>query len=670
MQYRPEIDGLRAVAVLPVILFHAGFQWFQGGYIGVDVFFVISGYLITTLLIEDMRNNRFSLADFYERRAKRILPALFFVIIVCIPFAMLWMLPKELIGFAKSMASVSLFSSNIFFWQENDYFSSISEEMPLLHTWSLAVEEQYYLLFPIFLSVFWRLGLPRLFWFIFGLSLFSLLMSEWSSRYYASANFYLLHTRAWELLSGSMVAIFIHQNGMRRSNFFSMLGLSAIVASVVVYDDSTPFPSIYALLPVGGTLLVILYSGSNTLVARLLSLPAVVAVGLISYSMYLWHQPIFAFARIRSMGEPEAEIMVLLVALSFILSVITWKYVETPFRNISKFGYKRKAIFGFSALGLIFIALAGSIVQGLNGFPNREGLEITSVLDEIPNVRGSYCHNDGRRTVEDIKAGDFCLIGDGEVSYAIIGDSHAGAIFDYADEYLSRLGSSSIAVSGGFCAPLMNGFESKFGCSEVMSAAFNGILTDSRIKQVIMLAEWANYTQGFRDDDAPIKMRDRQGKASDIKDNDDVFMRSLDVTVQKLIESGKEVFIVLPVPEFSERAYDQVQKAIFLDYATSLDSAVAFLPAISNADYQSRNRAVLDIFSVHKESATLIPIKQLFCGSESCRQYDQSKQLLYSDTNHVNYFGARLIVNEVFDRIKSATQTPQQMAPPLTQSSQ
>jgi peptidoglycan/LPS O-acetylase OafA/YrhL len=643
LQYRPEIDGLRAIAVLPVILFHAGFQWFQGGYIGVDVFFVISGYLITTLLIEDMRNNRFSLTDFYERRAKRILPALFFVIIVCIPFAMLWMLPKELIGFAKSMTSVSIFSSNIFFWQENDYFSSISEEMPLLHTWSLAVEEQYYLLFPIFLSVFWRLGLTRLFWFILGLSLFSLLVSEWSSRYYASANFYLLHTRAWELLSGSIVAIFIHQNGMRRSNFFSILGLAAIVASVVVYDHSTPFPSIYALLPVGGTLLVILYSGSNTLVARLLSLPAVVAVGLISYSMYLWHQPIFAFARIRSMGQPEAEIMALLVVLSFILSVITWKYIE---------------IFGFSALGLILISLAGGILQGLNGLPNRDGLEITSVLDEIPNVRGSYCHNDGRRTVEEIKAGDFCLIGEGEVSYAIIGDSHAGAIFDYADEYLSRSGSSSIAVSGGFCAPLMNGFEAEFGCYEMMSAAFNGILTDSRVKQVIMLAEWANYTQGFRDNDVPIKMRDSQGKASDIKDNEDVFMRSLGVTVQKLTESGKEVFIVLPVPEFSERAYDVVQKAIFLDYANSLDAAVAFLPATSNADYHSRNRAVLDIFYVYQESVTLIPIKQLFCGSESCKQYDQSKQLLYSDTNHVNYFGAGLIVNEVFDRIRSANKTP------------
>ena len=172
MKYRAEIDGLRALAVLPVILFHAGFELFSGGFVGVDVFFVISGYLITTIIIDDIENNRFSIVNFYERRARRILPALFFVMLVCIPFAWMWMLPEQMKDFSQSFVAVALFASNILFWQESDYFDAASEEKPLLHTWSLAVEEQYYLLFPIFLLLAWRFGRNKVFWMIVVFSWF------------------------------------------------------------------------------------------------------------------------------------------------------------------------------------------------------------------------------------------------------------------------------------------------------------------------------------------------------------------------------------------------------------------------------------------------------------------------------------------------------------------
>ena len=173
MKYRPEIDGLRALAVVPVILFHAGFELFSGGFVGVDVFFVISGYLITSLLIEDIENKRFSILHFYERRARRILPALFFVMLVCIPFAWMWMLPSQMKDFSQSLVAVSLFASNILFWRESGYFAATSEEKPLLHTWSLAVEEQYYVLFPIFLILAWRFGKNRVFWMIFVMAAIS-----------------------------------------------------------------------------------------------------------------------------------------------------------------------------------------------------------------------------------------------------------------------------------------------------------------------------------------------------------------------------------------------------------------------------------------------------------------------------------------------------------------
>lgn len=196
MKYRPEIDGLRALAVVPVILFHAGFELFSGGFVGVDVFFVISGYLITTIFIEEIDNQRFSIVNFYERRARRILPALFFVMLLCIPFAWLWMLPFQLKGFADSLIAVCLFASNILFWSESGYFDAATEEKPLLHTWSLAVEEQYYVLFPLFLLLAWRFGKNRVFWMIVAMAAVSLLLSEWGWRHKPVANFYLAPTRA------------------------------------------------------------------------------------------------------------------------------------------------------------------------------------------------------------------------------------------------------------------------------------------------------------------------------------------------------------------------------------------------------------------------------------------------------------------------------------------
>ncbi len=357
LKYRSEIDGLRAVAVLPVILFHAGFETFRGGFVGVDIFFVISGFLITAILVEELADDRFSLTGFYERRARRILPALFVVMLVCIPLAWMWMLPRQIEEFSNSLLATALFASNILFWRESGYFAGVSDEKPMLHTWSLAVEEQYYLLFPIFLFLAWRFRRNHVFWLVLACALLSLAIGEWGWRHKPTANFYLLPGRAWELLAGSLAALAAHRRPVAGNDGLALAGLALILFAIFVFDESVPFPSLYALVPVLGAVLILLFARNGTLAARLLSNPLFVGVGLVSYSAYLWHQPLLAFARIYTFGQFDEGVRALTLAATAGLAWLSWRFVETPFRNRSHFS--RRFVFASSAAGLLAFGLVG-----------------------------------------------------------------------------------------------------------------------------------------------------------------------------------------------------------------------------------------------------------------------------------------------------------------------
>lgn len=446
MIYRKEIDGLRAVAVVPVILFHAGFSLFSGGYVGVDVFFVISGYLITTIIISELEQGKFSIAGFYERRARRILPALFFVIACCIPFALLWMVPAQLTDFSSSVIAVIFFASNILFWKQEGYFAPAAETKPLLHTWSLAVEEQYYLLFPLFLMLAWRYGRNRVFWAVCAMALISLIASEWAWRAKPSANFYLAPTRAWELLAGSMCAFWLTQNSQRPSNWLSLAGLALITFAVFVYDEKTPFPSIYAFAPVAGTALIILFAGTGTWTARLLSTRGFVMIGLISYSAYLWHQPLLAFARIRSHLDPPLFQMGALAALSLVLAYFSWRFIEQPFRKgPASLLPTRGAVFAASGTGaavLLSLSAAGLLSDG-NPI-NRYDMRTMALLEKFDYREVTW---DNKMRLRRAAFPD-----NGKRNILVIGDSNSAdllnaLIFAFGDEY--NFSSSTIFAGCG-----------------------------------------------------------------------------------------------------------------------------------------------------------------------------------------------------------------------------
>jgi peptidoglycan/LPS O-acetylase OafA/YrhL len=400
MIYRKEIDGLRAIALIPVILFHAGFKSFSGGYIGVDVFFVLSGYLITSKILAEKEAGTFSFIQFYERRARRILPALFFVMAVCIPFACLSMLDiVQLKQFLTSLVTITLFVSNIQFWQEGGYFGPAVELKPLLHTWSLAIEEQYYLIFPIFMVVFWSWGKRWLVVMVSIVAVFSLLCAQLSGNltiyppyiepqflWFNQSNlasFYLPTGRVWTLLIGVLVAFFLHSNpqtNSRINNSASSLGLFLITYSIFWFGSTTPYPSVYTLVPSIGTALIIVFAKPNTVVYNLLSFKGLVGIGLISYSAYLWHQPLFAFSRIIILEELSLWLMGLLSVISLVLGYFSWLFIERPFRD--KLKIPRKQIFNAGALASLFF-----IGFGLLSF---FGFEKVGFSDKAKNYLNQY----------------------------------------------------------------------------------------------------------------------------------------------------------------------------------------------------------------------------------------------------------------------------------------
>ena len=475
--YRREIDGLRAVAVLPVLFFHAGFSIFAGGFIGVDIFFVISGYLITSILLKEMRVKNFSLLNFYERRARRILPPLFLVMLCCIPAAFFLMVPNQFIDFSESLAATSLFSSNFLFWSESGYFAGPSDLKPLLHTWSLAVEEQYYLLFPLFLMITWPLGFKKTVTILIFLALCSLGFAHYTSSIAPGFNFYLLPSRGWELLIGAFAAYFLINKPVNykiSSKFLNeamgIFGLLLIIISIILFDESTPFPSLWSLIPTLGTVFIILFASPRTLVGKLLGAKLLVSLGLISYGAYLWHQPIFAFARIYKDELLTTSHYIAFIVISFFLAFISWKYVENYFRNKSFVSGKR--IFQLSGIFIVFFISFAFISDKTDGmifrFINAND-QFSRTIDEESKYT-EYAFN--QRLLKPWE------ISSPKTKILIIGDS-------FAQDMTNVLLESSLALSSQ-----VSTYYIMAGCGNYMLESYEELNSNSSCKQNALFTKY------------------------------------------------------------------------------------------------------------------------------------------------------------------------------------
>jgi len=657
MKYRPEIDGLRAVAVLPVIFYHAGFTTFSGGFVGVDIFFVISGYLITGIIHREIMEGRFSVVRFYERRIRRIIPALLFVCLCCIPFSWMWMDARELKDFAQSLIAVNLFSSNFLFWIETDYFGPASELKPLLHTWSLAVEEQFYVFFPLILLLLRRLPRAALAGALAAMALTSFAFCLWLLQIDPSANFYLLPSRAWELGAGGLLAVLPFGRdklwGWVRSGLAS-LGLALILFAVLEFNDATPFPNGWALLPVTGSVLVIAFASRQTFVGRLLSLAPLRSIGLISYSAYLWHQPLFAFARLRLLNAPTQLDYLALSIASLVLAYLSWRYIERPFRM--KGLLTRRHVYGFAAACCSLVTIVGAVGHAVNGFPARisPAAARMAAWADTKNPRFADCRS---RILASDHPDDWCVYAasgentKGEIAFW--GDSHADALAYFLAPRFGEQGYDVRPLTASGC-PGVAGIKRpdlSFDCT-----AFNGKVTDyirshDNADIVVVVSRWALFFEGTHFDNEEGGEEPGASRYALPADkglsyiNDphriDELGRLVRQSVQSLLSSGKKVVLVYPIPE--------VGWNVPLHLAKKLKLGLPLSPPLSTSHevYEKRTRNARAQLDAIPDSENLIRFRpaQVLCNTiipgRCVAQLDDAP--LYVDDDHPSRIGAGML---------------------------
>ena len=648
INYRPELDGLRTVAVLAVLIYHAkltfnGASLLPGGFLGVDVFFVLSGFLISSIILKSEYSNDFNFFDFYISRAKRIFPALFVMLIVSSYAAYKIFLPDAFLTYGKSLIAASLFISNFYFFGEDAYVSESSDLKPLLHTWSLSVEWQFYLFFPIIILLSLRFLKNRSLCAVVLLWLISFAVSIYQAKYNINAAFYLLPSRCWELLSGCIVAMI----GRKNNKLLSFFGMVMIIGALIFINDRIEHPSFPAVIPVLGTCLFIMYADhTDDLCGKIISWKPIVFIGTVSYSLYLWHQPIFVFYRVR-FHEINNLSGVGMIVIAIIISAISYFFIEKPFRTGSYTVYNK--ITAVSAI-IIIMSLSYYIVA-TNG-------DISRLSHQAQHIYSNFSELEFRRTKgnagANLRSGiisDSCFLRDpyqactyGDGSWVTIGDSYAGTFDYYLSNLLVKKGHGLTSLTYEQC-PFVNNiwFGNAPECVEVNKRRWDIIKSFKEKKNIIIAANYYFFREGKVATQNPLE-DGRRNLMYGTRINERAVWKSFSDNIKTLKEMGHNVILVYPIPSVTEDA-----KKMYLSLITDLK------PKFDGVIYEKNSKGrgdalkfskILDETLINKEQINIIRPLELMCDNSGCKLVT-SDGALYNGGSHLSNIGVKLLFSKI-----------------------
>ena len=671
LEYRPEIDGLRAIAVSIVILYHSqitilGYQPFKGGFIGVDIFFVISGYLITSLILKELAiTGSFSLKHFYERRVRRILPTLLFVMLASLPFAWMYLLPSNFVDFSKSILYSLVFISNFYFYLTGQEYGAESGFLkPFLHTWSLSVEEQFYILFPIVLLIIFKYFRKYLIHILLLGFTFSLGLADWGSRNHPSFNFYALPTRVWELLAGSILAYLEITSGYSSKHkilnlILPSFGFLLICHSVIFFNEDISHPSFNTLSTIIGVCLIICFSNKNEIITKILSSKLFVGIGLISYSLYLWHYPIFAFAREIQLIPLSAFEKFLLIFLTILLSIFSYFFIEKPFRNNKN---QLKSIFFIIITFYLILFTFNFYILSKKGFKYKFSYLDEPNRDIFEGLVNKNVYNKNFSFEAEINKSNIFLVG----------DSHAETISYSLWKKLSKNYNMHFSIFGGcqFILNLNRVLKKNFkprNCSsslqkrrlDFINQTSNSIvILFGRLSLILNEDRFNNFEYGFY-----------EGKMSDFLQNENNTLKTklerqesiklnYQETVKKLLENNHKIILVYPVPEVgisvSKIFRNKIQNRSLKLFSNHNLFTTSF------EIYNNRNNLSFKLLdSIKGDNIFRVYPHLLFCDNivkDRCITHD-NENIFYSDDDHPSLRGAELITNLILKKIEEIEKT-------------
>ena len=642
-----------------MIFYHAGFDFFSGGYLGVDVFFVISGFLITMIIYPEVQSGTFSIVNFYERRIRRLMPALSVVILATLILGWFWVLPHDYDRIAESALTVVFFGSNIYFWQSGGYFESANELKPLLHTWSLAVEEQFYIIFPLLLIALRRIPGGVLCAIIMVAIALSLGTSEFASTWKPEAAFFLLPTRAWELGIGSLLAVALVSRKIAPgleiarvpAEILSLAGLGLVLSAMLLFEHDTRHPSVLTAFPVVGTALLLWLATPKTYVGRLLSLKPFVGIGLISYSLYLWHQPVMSFSRIRFAESGTLSWSIGMIVFSLVLGWASWRFVERPFRNKRVVG--RRSLFSAAAAASVVLILAAGGIVSMNGAPGRVPPDLAARISNPGMDHGSKIGACVVHPHDDLRPDrHFCLHGPTDPKVIFWGDSHALALTGEMMRALNDHGYGMIQATNLACVPAV-GYrwsDAFYDCDTKNRQIIDFVNAQPLSVPLIVHGRWSFFLNGAPVNSTglcyqpPSKRRpvlnDTQGVTTG--DPDDHILAA----IAPILATGREVVVMSSIPEpgCDLRSYLSLNGMLGRENPATITMQRDVIDA--------RIAPVTGLFqkaATRYDNLEVIDLAPALCG-ETCNAY-VDETLFFSDRHHLSEAGARMTVDYAFPRI-------------------